>query len=165
MGAKNALTPISTRTGNSAALHCQQVMRGLMLKLRRFKLSISGEPIVAMISWALFFILAIAWIIRRRIIRERQRSGLNANHRYTKTQIFGIAGIILFLMPIFLVIFSNLLRGLMISILIVFRALQLPEYIISVLASILVPFLYILMFVALYLFVEFVWPKRKVLEA
>jgi hypothetical protein len=117
----------------------------------------SFEPMVAVISSALFFMVSIYWLIRRRIYLKRRRT----RGKYSKTQIFGIVGILLFLIPIFVIVLSNLVRGIMVLMLLAFSFLQLPNQFISVAISILIPGLYSLLFIGLYLIGEFVWPKKE----
>lgn len=123
------------------------------------------NPIILWIGFLLSFIFAIYWVIRRRRKIKRETFNDESTLKYTKTQILGILGIVLFLMPIFLIVFSNLVRGVLILTLVFFRLIHIPELMISALIAVIVPFLYFLMLIGTYIVAEFIWPKKEILKS
>jgi ABC-type Fe3+ transport system permease subunit len=116
---------------------------------------------VLLISFALSICISVLWIVRRHKVRNREKSESLKKGSYSAGQIFGIICIILFLIPIFLVVFSNLIKGIMILILMLFQFVKLPEQINSLAVSIILPCLYSLMFLTIYILSVFIWPKKK----
>ena len=94
-------------------------------------------------------------------IKKRKKT-LDTTGKYTATQILGILGIIVFLLPTFLLILFNLSRGILILVLFLFRLIHLPEQLVSIIISCFFGILFSLSFVSLFIVGRYIWPKKKV---
>lgn len=120
---------------------------------------------IILIGFISSLILSVYWILKRRQNRRKHRNQSEQKMAYSKMQIFGIASILLFLMPIFFTVFTQLVRGILILSLFLFRIVNIPEIAVSILIALLIPCLYFLVFIGLYVVGEYVWPKKSIVEA
>jgi hypothetical protein len=106
-----------------------------------------------------FFIL---WLVRR---RKKRREEILTNklvkRPYTTIQIFGIIGILVFIVPIFWAVGVMLQKGLLLLFILFFSWIRLP-IIITILKEILVASTLFLLIAGVYLVCEFIWPNRYV---
>lgn len=85
----------------------------------------------------------------------------NKENRYKPTQIAGATCIVLFLVPIFYSVAANLLKGLFALLLVFFRMIHIPEFIISLIMYILVPAGVFGIIIGTYHVCSLIWPKRR----
>ena len=121
-------------------------------------LSIGGNHLIYLIGFILAIGFSIFWIIQRRKKRKREQHKSN----YSAVQIFGIVGILLFLLPIFFLVISNLLRGILFISFLIFRFLHFPDILVNVLMYILLPVSFFIMIIGTYLICEFIWPQKTI---
>ena len=109
----------------------------------------------------LFF---IAWIIWRRKIRRKKIkvNKLTLKKPYTTIQIFGIIGILLFILPIFWSVGVMLQKGLYLLIIFFIGWIGLPETVVMVIKTIYFVSTWFCLFSGVYLVCEMMWPKRTV---
>jgi hypothetical protein len=104
----------------------------------------------------------IVWIIRRRKKRkETIKSNGLVKKTYTTSQIVGIIGILVFILPIFWVVGVMLQKGIHLLFILIFGWIKLPIFIIP-LKTIFFDSTLFLLFVFVYLVCEFIWPNRYV---
>ena len=113
----------------------------------------------------LIFLLAIlftiVWIIRRRKIRRKEIKAKNLEKRpYTTLQIFGIIGILVFILPIFWAVGAMLQKGLYILAILLFGWVELPKTISMIPKTIYFLSTMFLLFSGVYHVCEMMWPKR-----
>ena len=105
--------------------------------------------------------LSIFWILQRRKKRKSvQNQNLKHQLYYSTTQIHGIVGILLFLLPIFFLVISNLLRGILFLSFFIFRFLHFPDSLVNFLMYILLPVSFFITIIGTYLICEFIWPQK-----
>ena len=97
--------------------------------------------------------------------RDKQRArnpvSSSKDYRYTPIQIGGAVCIVIFLVPIFYGVASNLFKGLFTLILIFLRIIHIPEFIISLIMYILVPIGVFGIIIGTYHVCSLIWPKKK----
>ena len=92
---------------------------------------------------------------RRRAAQSRDRAA-----RYTINQLAGMAGIVLFLSPIFYTIIAYLTKGSLILILALLRWGNVPEVAVTTIMYVLVPGGYLVSICGTYVSCEYIWPKK-----
>jgi len=106
----------------------------------------------------------IVWIVRR---RKKRREAIRANRLvkkpYATSQIFGIIGILVFILPIFWAVGVMLQKGLLFFFFLFFSWIRVP-IIINTMKTIFVFSNLFLLFAGVYLVCEFIWPNRYVAE-
>ena len=106
-----------------------------------------------------FFII---WIVRR---RKKRNAEIKANglvkKPYTTSQIFGIIGILVFMLPISWIVVIMLQKGLYLLFILLFGWVKLAVIIIPMKAIFFVSTTFLL-FASVYLVCEFMWPKRYI---
>ncbi len=120
-----------------------------------------------LISLSSAVILTVVWVIKRRRARaaraDEAGQGADANTgQYTTGQVLGIAGIILFLVPIFLAVALNLARGGLILFPFLFRAFHLPQPVETALLTLCSVAATFTALSLSYLLCEAVWPEKGV---
>ncbi len=125
------------------------------------KLTLHYIPGVLIIC-ILFSVCASIFYISRRRKRIKKESGLNVKLQpYSISQKFGILGIILFMLPIFLTLFLYLSKAILILFSFFFRMLHVPEILYTTFMYIVIAVGYSFIIIGAYLLCEIVWPKRN----
>ncbi len=101
---------------------------------------------------------AFFWIYKR---HKMNKSYIENNDRYTKLQLFGIAGIILFMFPISWIILAQLSKGLILLLFLFFGFLHLPDSISNILISFYQLISLFFIIIGSYLVCEIIWPKKQ----
>lgn len=123
------------------------------------------SPTMDILILPLALILFIIWIVRRRKKRiEEIKANRLIKRPYTTNQIFGIVGILIFLLPIFWIVGVMLQKGLLFLFILLFGWIKLP-IILTTLKAIFIVSTSFLLFACVYLVCELIWPKRYVAEA
>ena len=117
-------------------------------------------PVMSLPILLLALTFFIIWIVRRRKKRNEEinASGL-VKKPYTTSQIFGIIGILVFMLPISWIVVVMLQKGLYLLFILFFGWIKL-QIISTILKSIFFVSTFFLMFAGIYLVCEFIWPKR-----
>ena len=111
----------------------------------------------------LAILFTIVWIIRRRKIRREEIKAKNLEKRpYNTLQVFGMIGIIVFILPIFWAVGVMLQKGLYILAILLFGWIGLPNTISIIAKSIFFLSTYFLLFYGVFFVCEFMWPKRYI---
>lgn len=118
-------------------------------------------PINSVIELFIPIILVIIWVVRRRKIKRKYSETDREKTKYTTIQIFGIIGILFFLLPIFWIVASALIKGIYILIILLIGWIELPTSVSTILKSITKGILMFLSFSGIYLICELLWPKRN----
>ncbi len=113
--------------------------------------------------FALTTIISIIWLIRKN--KRKGKQEITATEKYTTAQIFGMFGIIVFLLPIFLTVLFELTRGVLILLIFIFRVIHLPDQLLSVIISIIYGILFSLSLILLFPIGKYIWPKKKEIKA
>ena len=118
------------------------------------------SPTMDILIFPLALIFFIVWIVRRRKKRneEIKANGL-VKKPYTTSQIFGIIGILVFMLPISWIVVVMLQKGLYLLFILLFGWIKL-QIISIILKTIFFVFTLFLMFAGVYFVCEFIWPKR-----
>ncbi len=122
-------------------------------------LSFDANPAVYIIGFILSIGSSFYWIYKRR--KQSSSSSNSSQARYTKTQILGILGIIFFMFPIFWIIITQLVKGLMVFLLLLFGFLHLSDTIENILIFIFQLASIFITIIGSYLVCEIVWPKKQ----
>lgn len=105
-------------------------------------------------------LLAILWIFKRR--SDRKKGLVHASKgRYSTLQIFGIVGILFFLLPIFYTAISYLNKGALILILFVFGLVHVPKLLVTLIMYVLIPAAFFINIAGSYMLCEYIWPKKE----
>ena len=122
------------------------------------------SPTMDLLFFPLGLLFFIAWIIRRRKIRKKkiEVNKLTLKKPYTTSQIFGIIGILIFILPIFLSVGSILQKGLYILVLLLFVLIEFPNTVAIILKTLYFVSTTFCLFSGVYLVCEMMWPKRNV---
>jgi len=119
------------------------------------------SPTMDIIIFPLTILFFIAWIIRRRIIRRKRIIVDKLEKRpYTISQIFGIIGILFFILPIFYVVGVMLQRGLYILYILLFGSVKSPNTVDMTIKTIFYVLTTFLIYTGVYIVCEMMWPKR-----
>jgi len=119
------------------------------------------SPTMDIIIFPLTILFFIAWIIRRRIIRRKGIIVDKLEKRpYTISQIFGIIGILFFILPIFYVVGVMLQRGLYILYILLFGSVKSPNTVDMTIKTIFYVLTTFLIYTGVYIVCEMMWPKR-----
>ena len=127
-----------------------------------------SPPLISPTMDILLFLLAITFfiilIVRRRKKRREEiwTNGL-VKRPYTTSQIFGIIGILVFILPIFWAVGVMLQKGLLLLFILFFGWITIP-IINTILKSIFLVSTCFFLFAGVYLVCEFLWPNRYVAE-
>jgi len=111
----------------------------------------------------LFF---ITWIIRRRIIRRKRiKVDKLEKRQYTTSQIFGIIGILIFILPIFYVVGVMLQKGLYVLYILLFGWVEFPNTVGMTIKTIFFVLTTFLLYTGVYVVCEMMWPNRFIDKA
>ena len=118
------------------------------------------SPTMDILIFPLALIFFIVWIVRRRKKRnEKIKANGLVKKPYTTSQIFGIIGILVFMLPISWIVVVMLQKGLYLLFILLFGWIKL-QIISIILKTIFFVFTLFLMFAGVYFVCEFIWPKR-----
>ncbi len=116
-------------------------------------------PALYIIGILFGFIGTFCWIKK---IRIKRRKNIQPGGKYSNSQIFGIIGIVVFLIPLFFVVISTLVRGAFFLLSMVSNLIQMPNSITAVIMNFLYPFSGILFTITgAYYFCSLVWPVKR----
>lgn len=118
------------------------------------------SPALDLFVFLLALILFFGWIVRRRKNRRREIEAKKLEKRpYTTSQIFGIIGILIFILPIFWAVVVMLQKGLFLLFILLFGWIE-SQLVNIVIKTIFLVFTSFFMFLGVYLICELMWPKR-----
>lgn len=122
------------------------------------------SPTMDLLIGPLALLLFIAWIFWRRKIRKKKMkvNKLTFKKPYTAIQIFGIIGILLFIVPVFWSVGVMLQKGLYVLVILFFGWIELPVTAVMVIKTIYFVSTLFFLFSGVYLICEMMWPKRTV---
>ena len=122
------------------------------------------SPTMDILIFPLALIFFIVWIVRRRKKRnEKIKANGLVKKPYTTSQIFGIIGILVFMLPISWIVVVMLQKGLYLLFILLFGWIKL-QIISTILKTIFFVSTTFLMFTGVYLVCEFIWPNRYLAE-
>jgi len=124
----------------------------------------SHQSIVLALSFPLSIIMTVVWISRHRKKAKAERMKSNEGARsggYTSAQMWGIVGIVFFLLPLLFGICLNLARGAMILGAFLLRLVPLPQCVELVLWIVIVSSAFFMALAGTYYLVDMVWPKKN----
>lgn len=119
--------------------------------------AIEMNPLVYTIGFLFAVALSIYGI---RQIRKRRKVKTFPGTRYSISQKFGILGIIVILLPLFLVVILNLIRGGMLLFIIVLNLIPLPESAVNGLANFFQSFSVFFAITGTYYLCSILWPNK-----
>ncbi len=123
---------------------------------------ISPTMDILILPFALTFF--IVWIVRRRIKRNKDiKVNWLVKKPYATSQIFGIIGILVFMLPISWIVVVMLQKGLYILFILLFGWIKL-QIIATIIKTLFFVSTTFLMFTGVYLVCEFIWPNRYLAE-
>lgn len=122
------------------------------------------DPRIIPIALLLSFILFIVWVIRRRI-KIRALKNKDFKGSFSALQIFGIIGIIVFMLPLFFIVASYLARGVVFILFFLFSLFHFPETIKLIFQCITYTGMLFGTFAGTYYLCEKIWPKKIQINA
>jgi hypothetical protein len=126
---------------------------------------LSRDPIVSVnIDVLVFFLSIIASIAMIVIRRKKIKNHIIYNNlektNYSKSQLFGIVGIIFFIFPIFWIVGVMLQKGAFVLLILILGIFN-PPAIVSMIAKSVVMFTtMVFLFLGVYIVCDFMWPNR-----
>lgn len=115
--------------------------------------------------YALYSGLATALILffrwRHNRIKSKKSASKSTEPSYSTAQLFGIAGIILFLLPFLFTSMSYLARGTLLLMFFIFNFFPLSGWVRILFHSIAIASCYFMMFAGTYFICEQIWPKKN----
>lgn len=114
---------------------------------------------MSVLSVALSVVIVVVWIGRRR--RARKSVETRPLEPYTPAQRMGIIGIVMFLLPVFVIVLLNLWKPLLIALTWVFDHVDLPPVVEAIVRAVVACCILTSSWMGTYLLCEYIWPQRR----
>ena len=119
-------------------------------------------PTIDLLILPVALVFFLSWLVyRRKTRKEKIKASKLEKKKYSTSQMFGIAGILVFILPIFWAVGVMLQKGLFVLFILLTGWIDAPIVII-VLKTIFAVSTLFLLFTGVYLVCEFTWPNRYV---